>query len=364
MVSRIDERRIEVRSEAEPSDGGLYVVYWMTAARRTFWNFSLQRAADWSRELGKPLVVCEPVARSSFADRPALLKWVLDGFPVNAQRLELAGVLYHPFIETAGGESAGLLEAITERATVVVEDYDPYRKLETRARSDRRWERVDSTGILYREERAAAAGSPANGSGPGQADVAGVQSSPAFREWFRRRFPHHVRDFPERNPLAKFHVMRLESLLPKVTVRFPAATGVLRAGGAHALPHVAWAPDAPPADGTAIDAGSTFAQASWRELRATLPRYVRRQDPLSTPSDQAFSLAALGTYLRVGHLSVHQVLAETWRAFGWTPEALSEDAVEDEPAQFWGLEAPVASFLDDVIVGRELDLWARAVRGG
>src|SRR5690349_17800437 len=36
-----------------------YVLYWMTAFRRPRWNFALERAVDWARGLGKPLVVFE-----------------------------------------------------------------------------------------------------------------------------------------------------------------------------------------------------------------------------------------------------------------------------------------------------------------
>ena len=43
------------------SEGGKYVLYWMIANRRPGWNFALQRAVDWAGELGKPLVVFEPL---------------------------------------------------------------------------------------------------------------------------------------------------------------------------------------------------------------------------------------------------------------------------------------------------------------
>ena len=39
--------------------GGSYVLYWMIAARRSSSNFALDRALEWCRELGRPLVVLE-----------------------------------------------------------------------------------------------------------------------------------------------------------------------------------------------------------------------------------------------------------------------------------------------------------------
>ena len=38
---------------------GRYVLYWMTAARRTQWNFGLQRAVEHAIALERPLVVLE-----------------------------------------------------------------------------------------------------------------------------------------------------------------------------------------------------------------------------------------------------------------------------------------------------------------
>ena len=38
---------------------GRYVLYWMTAARRTSYNFGLQRAAWWAGRLSRPLLILE-----------------------------------------------------------------------------------------------------------------------------------------------------------------------------------------------------------------------------------------------------------------------------------------------------------------
>lgn len=40
---------------------GAYVLYWMIAARRSTWNFALDHAIARAKELGRPLVVFEPL---------------------------------------------------------------------------------------------------------------------------------------------------------------------------------------------------------------------------------------------------------------------------------------------------------------
>jgi len=57
----VPEIRIRTINE-QPVDGdGDYVLYWMVAARRPGWNFSLDRAVEWCNMVGKPLLVFEPL---------------------------------------------------------------------------------------------------------------------------------------------------------------------------------------------------------------------------------------------------------------------------------------------------------------
>ena len=58
-MSFVPDLRIRVANDAHFLAEGDYVLYWMTAFRRTEWNFSLQRAIEWSRDLKKPLLVFE-----------------------------------------------------------------------------------------------------------------------------------------------------------------------------------------------------------------------------------------------------------------------------------------------------------------
>ena len=54
--------RIRTANEGRVRTDGNHVLYWMIAARRPSFNFGLQRAADWARHLGRPLVVLEALA--------------------------------------------------------------------------------------------------------------------------------------------------------------------------------------------------------------------------------------------------------------------------------------------------------------
>ena len=57
----IPEDRVTRRNADPARDDGDYVLYWMTAARRTHANFALQHAIHRAHELGRPLLVFEPL---------------------------------------------------------------------------------------------------------------------------------------------------------------------------------------------------------------------------------------------------------------------------------------------------------------
>jgi deoxyribodipyrimidine photo-lyase len=59
----VPDIRIQVLNASSVNGAGDFVLYWMIAHRRVHWNFALQRAAQWARELGKPLVILEALRR-------------------------------------------------------------------------------------------------------------------------------------------------------------------------------------------------------------------------------------------------------------------------------------------------------------
>ena len=82
-VPRCRVRHVNERTVAKDQ---AFVLYWMVANRRTRWNFSLQRAAEWARELNRPLVVLEAL-RAGYRWASDRLHWfVIQGMADNARR--------------------------------------------------------------------------------------------------------------------------------------------------------------------------------------------------------------------------------------------------------------------------------------
>ena len=145
--------RVRAANDCDVRADGAFVLYWMTAARRTRFNFALERAVGWAIELGRPLVVLEAlrVAYPWASDRHHA--FVVDGMRDNERALSAAGALYFPYVERRDGDGRGLVEALARDACVVITDDAPFfflgRMLASAApRLPVRVEAIDGNGLM------------------------------------------------------------------------------------------------------------------------------------------------------------------------------------------------------------------------
>jgi deoxyribodipyrimidine photo-lyase len=222
-LTAVPEIRIRSCNAAPVRSDGQYVLYWMIAFRRLGWNFALERAAERARELGRPLVILEPLRCGYRWAGDRFHRFVLDGMAGHARRLAGSNVLYHPYVEPALGEGKGLLAALAERACLVVTDDSPaffYPRMVSAAaeRLQVRLEAVDSNGLL-----------------PLRAVDRTFVTAYDFRRTLQKLLPHHLGDMPAEDPLAQPLPARLASLPKGVLGRWPAAAPALLRGDAAAL---------------------------------------------------------------------------------------------------------------------------------
>jgi deoxyribodipyrimidine photo-lyase len=71
--------RIQVCNAASIRSDGDFVLYWMIASRRMTYNFGLQRAVELAVELGKPLVIFEPLQIGYRWASDRIHRFVIDG---------------------------------------------------------------------------------------------------------------------------------------------------------------------------------------------------------------------------------------------------------------------------------------------
>ena len=213
--------RITQCNEAPVRPDGDYVLYWMVAFRRTQWNFSLDRAVEWAREIGKPLVVFEPLRVGYRWASDRLHRFVIDGMADNAARLtRLAdrGVHYFPYVEPTRDADKGLLAALAKHACVVVTDdypafFLPRMIAAAAAGLNVRVESVDSNGLL-----------------PLRATDKVFATAFSFRAFLQQELRTHLEHFPRPDPLRGLKLPPLKHLPGTITRRWPPASARLLAG--------------------------------------------------------------------------------------------------------------------------------------
>lgn len=324
----------EIRCQAinsRPADAeGRFVLYWMTAFRRTGWNFALQRAADWARYLKKPLLIVETLGCGNRWDSDRHHRFVLEGMACNARRLAVRPVTYYPFVEPKPGEAQALLGELATRSCAIVGDEYPipsssllHGKLPVRV------EMVDSNGLL-----------------PLRAADQVFTTAHAFRRFLQKTLPDCLLDAPRSDSLVGARLPELKSLPREITRCWPAANRNLLAGCTASLAKLPIEHGIPP---ISVKGGSDAARAVLKRfLLKRLSRYVSDRNHL-----QDESCSGLSAYLHFGHISTHEVLHALLKTERWSPAQMAARATGSREG-WWGLSEPAEAFLDELITWREI----------
>ncbi len=327
--------RVAALNDRPVHPDGDYVLYWMIANRRARWSFSLQRAIERARELGKPLIVLEALRVGYRWASDRIHRFIIDGMADNLARFEGTPVAYHPYLEERAGDGRGLLEALADRACVVVTDEFPcfFLPRMVRAAGDRlpvRLEQVDSNGIL-----------------PLRATDRVFTTAHAFRRHLHKTVGRRLPRFPLAEPLAHARDLPIARLPADILARWPgAAVDVLEGRDA------AWLRGLPidhEVRVTALRGGSIAGERRARDfLTRKLSRYA---DDRNQPQQDVAS--GLSPYLHFGHVSAHEVVASILERESWHEGLLAMKASGSRRG-WWGMSEPAEAFLDQLITWREV----------
>jgi deoxyribodipyrimidine photo-lyase len=329
----VPSERCQVLNQAPLRPERDHVLYWMVAARRTGWNFGLQRAVELANELGKPLLVLEALRHDHRWASPRLHRFVLDGMHDNRAACERARVAHHAYVEPSPGAGAGLVEALAARAAAVVSDYFPCFFLprmvkRTAARLDVRTEWVDGNGLF-----------------PLGLTPQAFTRAYSLRRFLQKELAPHLERGPVPEPLALLDTTRRADLTVEERARWPAAPAEWLAHGA-SLAHLRLAGDVPAAPAT----GGPRAAAAVL-TRFLTERFERYGTERNEPQDEVAS--GLSPYLHFGHVSVHEVFERVASREDWSPDRLAPKATGSKEG-WWGMGANAESFLDELVTWREL----------
>lgn len=315
--------------------GGDYVLYWMTANRRTSWNFALDRAIELATQLDKPLIVLEPLRAGYRWACDRFHAFVAQGMADNAAAFAAANVAYHPWLEPKPGDGHGLLEAYAARACVVVGDDWPcffLPKMRAAAadmlrQQGTRFEVVDSNGLL-----------PIKAAG----DQVFVTAH-SFRRFLQKTLPKHLFERPSASPLSSLQ-LPTTTIPAHIQQRWPKATDL--SGSPSSLSSFPIDHAVAP---IALRGGEVAGRAHLAVfVDARLKNYVEDR----SPPDKA-GQSGLSPWLHWGHISTHEIVDALWKHEEFTPEKLSSVATGSREG-WWGLSGAAEAFLDELVTWREV----------
>jgi deoxyribodipyrimidine photo-lyase len=335
LVVNVPPVRVRARNDVPPRPGR-YVLYWMTAARRPRFNFALERAVEWARQLTLPLLVFEPLRAAYPHASDRLHVFAIEGMQANAAYLEARGVHYQPWVEPRDGEGKGLLAALAAEAAVVIGDetatfFLPRMTEAAGAQLQARFETVDGAGLL-----------------PLSLLPGPFARAYDFRRFLQKTLRPHLRAMPRPEPV--------DDGLPRSRGQLIAADVAARWGlGAqrHAIADPGSLAARSPIDhrvGKVADAGG-HAEGSRRLAAFVKRRLSRYAEERSHPDDEAAS--GLSFWLHWGHTSPHEVLAAVADATGWTPDRIGPSNVGKKDG-WWNAGESADAFLDELVTWREL----------
>ncbi len=309
----------------------------MIANRRLSYNFSLDRALEYCRELHKPLVILEALRCGYQWASDRLHRFVIDGMADNSAACSGLGLLYYPYIEPVAGAGKCLLEALAADACVVVTDEFPCfflpRMVSAAAKKlGVRLEAVDSNGLLPLRA----------------ADHAYIRAFD-FRRYLQKVLPAHLQEMPAAEPfnapgLAK--LPRPPRLQETIVSRWSPASQALLQAKPGSL-------DLLPVDHSVkpVEMRGGHSEAVARMEAFFKKKFARYSEEHNEP--ELCATSNMSPYLHFGHISAHEIFAEVVRREKWGPRKL---ALRSNGARegWWNMSGAAEDFLDQLVTWREV----------
>lgn len=327
--------RIRSANDQDCKPDRSFILYWMTAFRRSRSNFALQRARDLAIECNRPLVVLEALRIRYRWASDRFHRFVIEGMQDNASDFEKLGVFYYPYVEPEAGAGRGLVRSLSEQACAVVTDdypcfFHPKMVATVAKRLPSRLELVDSNCLMPLDH----------------ADRTFTVAH-SYRRWMQKELPTHLQEEPDANPL-KVKTQPVDRTLIRTLKQIqeqwpPAQTDkLLSEGGLSNLPI-----DHSVHPATLVGGPKSAEQLLNQFVRKRLASYGEdRNIPDKIGSSE------LSPYLHFGHISAHQVFLKLMKAESWNPSKLQKP--NGKVNGFWGVGENAEAFLDQLCTWREI----------
>lgn len=326
------ESRVQSLNQKGVGPDGRFVLYWMTSARRSSWNFGLERAVEWANQLKQPLLVLEALRCDYSWANDRHHAFILDGMIANAKAVKDSPAAYACFVADREDSGSGLLEELAERASIIVTDVFPCfflpRMIHSVAQRVKiEVEAVDSNGIL-----------------PLSVSDREYTTAHSFRRFLQKTIPEYLSQWPHPEPLSQLEFQHeTEGGFSPRLLDNPIEELESIRGNLAALPI-----DHSVGPGTLIG-GAEEAQEYLRRFTSTLlHKYHENRNEVDEGGTSLMS-----PYLHYGHVSSHQIVHAILSLENWSPDNIPQKSKGSRNG-WWNVSEGAEAFLDQVITWREL----------
>lgn len=312
-----------------------FVLYWMTAFRRTSYNFALQHAVDLANELKKPLVVLEALRCHYRWASDRFHRFVIDGMMDNARAVRDASTTYVSYVEPHSGHGSGLIEALSQHACVVVSDdfpcyFHPAMYSLVARHLHCRIELVDSNTIV-----------------PMRWADRTFTVAHSYRRYMQKIIYEAIPEFPLENPLKVLKAKQFADIPKVIQSRWGIS---VNEKAIDKLQKIRLS-DLPLDHAVAVtsDRGGEIAARSLLKtfVSKKLSRYsLDRNEPEKIGSSN------LSAYLHFGQIGPHEVFMEIAEASRWNATKLGKP--NGKMDGFWNMGENAEAFLDQLMTWREI----------
>ncbi len=334
-VSSVPAVRVRTLNQYPVNPAGKFVFYWMTAYRRTRFNFALQRAVELANQLHKPLVIFEAIRCNYRWASDRFHQFMLDGIMDNATATQSTNATYYAYVERCANDGKGLVESFSSLACLIVtDDYPCFFHPALYERVASKWhcaiELVDSNTII-----------------PMRCTDRTFTVAHSYRRYMQKEIIKGLPEFPAENPLDLLNSPKLANLPPEILSKWPVwnAKEVAKQLKAIELRLI-------PIDHTVSLANESGGS---REAEKVLNRFIHQRlgdysEGRNRPEQEGSS--CLSAYLHFGHMSPHEVFERIVTATKWTPKKL--DKPNGKMNGFWNMGPNAEAFMDQLMTWREI----------
>ena len=312
-----------------------FVLYWMTAFRRTQSNFALQRAVEIAQQIKRPLVIFEALRCNYRWASHRFHQFILDGMLDNASAVQASKALYVAYVEPESRNGSGLIEEFSTHAAAIVSDDFPcffhpamYERFASRLTCS--VELVDSNTIV-----------------PMRAMDRTFTVAHSYRRSMQKVIAQDMPQFPESHPLVNLSVPKLKSLPPSLLERWPLWMGENASKMIRGI-----SLDALPIDKLVLPTGEKGGEVHGASVvDRFMARRLSNYSEARNEPEQAGS-SWLSPYLHFGHVSPHAIFERLAKACDWNIAKLGKP--NGKMTGFWNMTGDAEAFLDQLMTWREI----------